>query len=369
MSMSGGSTGPQQVLSAIIGVLALLLLLGMAGFMLLNALAPERAREFLPRQEISEPTRRPLPAMWTPGATQTRTAETAAIRTPTSTASPTATETPRVPSGTAGPAGQIAFISSRSGSGDIYVMQADGSDQSRLFLDQLRQDRPRISPSGRLIAFESRPAGGSQPGAEVRVTDLDATLGFLLDDAARHASWSPDGERLVLVRGTQIVLVNADGGAGVALFDDPIGGPHLSVWSPDGDEIAYVRDEGDAVGIYLARVQDGASSLVAVMPQFVEITDLEWSPDGGRFLFCAVDRDAQVGIYTILYGGTGLEILLPDACDPSWSPDGTHFAFSADWDGLQNIYLALADGTVLDQLTRNQGQNYAPDWGGQPVVP
>lgn len=369
MSMSGGSTGPQQVLSAIIGVLAFLLLLGMAGFMLLNALAPQRARAFLPRQEIAEPTRLPLPATWTAVPTLTQTPDLPATPTPTTATSPTPMETPQLTGSTGDLAGQIAFISSRSGSGDIYVMRADGGSQRRIFLDQLRQDRPRLSPSGRLVAFESRSAGGSQPAAEVRISDLNATLGFLLDDAARHASWSPDGDRLVLARGSEIVLMNADGGGVVTLLDDPLGGPHFPVWSPEGSEIAYIRDEGDAVGIYLARVQDGASSLVAVMPQFVGINDLEWFPDGGGFLFCAEDRDAQVGIYSILYGGTGLEVRLSDACDPSWSPDGTHFAFSADWDGLLNIYLAQADGTVLDQLTRDQGQNYAPDWGSLPEAP
>lgn len=369
MSRSGGSAGPQQALSAIIGLLAFLMLLIMAGIMLLNALAPDRAGNFNPGSDDAERTGMPFPATWTPAAQRPIDTQPAAQ---VLTTTPVPSTTPLLPAATPaaspipGLEGQIAFVSSRSGSGDLYLMAADGSGQSRLFLDQLRQDRPRLSPSGELIAFESRSSESPQDDAEVRVSDLDAALGFLLEDFARHASWSPDGDRLVLVRGSEIALVDADGGGSVVILNDPIGSPHLPVWSPEGDEIAYVRQEGDAQAIYLARVQDGGTSLVAVMPQFVEIGDLEWSPDGTSFLFCAEDRNSEVGVYGILYGGTGLQLLVADACDPTWAPDGAYFAFVADWEGPENIYVARPDGTVVRQLTRDQGQNYAPDWGVLP---
>jgi hypothetical protein len=54
---------------------------------------------------------------------------------------------------------RIAFVSTRDGSADIYVMNADGSSQTRLSDDHIHGTLPVWSPDGRQIAF--LPIGGS----------------------------------------------------------------------------------------------------------------------------------------------------------------------------------------------------------------
>ncbi len=51
--------------------------------------------------------------------------------------------------------GKIAFTSNRDGNFEIYVMNSDGSNQTRLINNQSFDGHPAFSPDGRKIAFVS----------------------------------------------------------------------------------------------------------------------------------------------------------------------------------------------------------------------
>ena len=55
--------------------------------------------------------------------------------------------------------GKIAFVSSREGSPEIYIMNADGSGQTRLTNNPADVQEPGWSPDGRRIAFVSNRDG------------------------------------------------------------------------------------------------------------------------------------------------------------------------------------------------------------------
>src|SRR5947209_5767629 len=69
------------------------------------------------------------------------------------------------PSGTVPPGGggggRIAFISDRSGSYQVYVMNADGTGQTRLTNNKSVDSYPRLSRDGSKIVFESRRGGNT----------------------------------------------------------------------------------------------------------------------------------------------------------------------------------------------------------------
>jgi TolB protein len=55
--------------------------------------------------------------------------------------------------------GKIAFESNRDGNSEIYVMKADGSNQTNLTNNAAADYSPAVSPNGKMIAFTSNRDG------------------------------------------------------------------------------------------------------------------------------------------------------------------------------------------------------------------
>src|SRR5229473_3031682 len=89
---------------------------------------------------------------------------------------------------------KIAFTSM----GEVYVMNADGSNPTRLTNDPAGGSAPAWSPDGKKIAFTSM--------AEVYVMNADGSSPTRLTysrpdwDSADQAAWSPDGSKIALTR-------------------------------------------------------------------------------------------------------------------------------------------------------------------------
>ena len=93
-------------------------------------------------------------------------------------------------------AGRIAFSSYRDGNEDIYVVNADGTDEIRLTSDPSVDSSPDWSPDGRHIAFDSNRDGDY----EVYVMNADGsgltqlTHNRTIDGGPK---WSPDGNYIL----------------------------------------------------------------------------------------------------------------------------------------------------------------------------
>src|SRR5437867_3067492 len=137
--------------------------------------------------------------------------------------------------------GKIAFTSQRDeGNDEIYVMNADGTAQTRLTNNTANDFNPSWSPDGAKIAFTSdkdflfeiyvmNPDGTGQ----TRLTNNTADDDF--------PSWSPDGTKIAFMSNRdgnlEIYTMNANGTAQTRLTNNTAN-DFTPIWSPDGAKIA-----------------------------------------------------------------------------------------------------------------------------------
>jgi TolB protein len=136
------------------------------------------------------------------------------------------------------PDGQrIVFISTRSGTGQVWLMNADGSNQRQLTFDPREKDQvPDWKPDGTQIAYECVPA--------ICVMQADGTSQTQLTSPSGEAgdfgpAWSPDGTQIAFVRflndaDRNVYIMNADGSDPHAVH--PTGLQAVPAWQPRGGD-------------------------------------------------------------------------------------------------------------------------------------
>jgi WD40-like Beta Propeller Repeat len=186
-------------------------------------------------------------------------------------------------------------------------------------------------------------------------------------------SWSPDGSKIAYSRlrnttlsngppccdiqtSADIVVMNADGSD-----QTRISGPldHDPVWSPTGDEIAFVRDRT----LYVMR-SDGTQQVPVGVRNDAFGTDQEprWSPDGAELVFTHTDYlpddRSTSDIFRVKHDGSALRRLTNqgNASSPVWSPDGERIAFSA----LYQVHIMSSDGSLVVAVPNAPG--LPSDW-------
>jgi hypothetical protein len=204
---------------------------------------------------------------------------------------------------------------------DLFVMNADGSDQRRV-----------------------------------------TSLGNV--SLSSHLAWSPDGTKIAFAGPplsgyfSWIYVINIDGTG-----QSPLSEGTSPAWSPDGTKLAF----SDIGGLFLIN-PDGTGRTQITAPS--NLTDYDWwpiwSPDGKRILFqrgvgCDLDGNCEsIAFWTVNPDGSNPAKLTDTyAYGLDWSPDGKKIVFSSD----ANLFTMKADGSNVTKITNtnNEGE-WMPSW-------
>jgi Tol biopolymer transport system component len=260
-----------------------------------------------------------------------------------------------------GPNAGITFTSDRDGSPfvyDIYSMNADGSNQTRLTTAAAQDLDPAYSPDSEKIAFASLRDGNF----EIYVMNADGTgQTNLTNNPATDfgPSWSPDGQKIAFDRNGDIFVMNANGSGQTGLTNDPAQ-EDSPAWSPDGQKIAYRR--GNDIFVMNA---NGSSQTNLTNTGDAELYP-NWSPDGQKLAYTRNVSGGSIEVYAMDANGSNQTNLTNDASNdllPAWSPDGKLIAFETDRAGGDTeIFVMNANGSAQAPLTDNARSEEFPDW-------
>jgi Tol biopolymer transport system component len=258
--------------------------------------------------------------------------------------------------------GKICFQSDRDTNWEIYVMNANGSSQTRLTNNSATDWTCRWSPDGKQIVFISMRDNAQ---GEIYVMNADGSQQTRLTNNTAdewYPYWSPDGSKIVFssdVDGDHEIYVMNRDGSGVTQLTFNTAMDTVPSWSPDNSTIAFVSDrDAGAVEIYVMN-PDGSGQTRLTNNT---VTDLypNWSPDSGWIV-------SYTGGEVWRMKNDGSEATpLTDTTGDNWaavySPDGAYLAFSSDRDINQEVYAMYADGSGQTNLTNNSANDRYPHW-------
>jgi Tol biopolymer transport system component len=274
---------------------------------------------------------------------------------------------------------KIVFGSVRNnGNHDIFTMDLDGANQTRLTTSGAYDDQPKWSPDSNKIVFMSgRDANfeiytmNADGSSQTRITNNPAADGF--------PAWSPNGTKIAFVRGDlrnpstfEIYVMDANGSNEVRLTtDSAIDG--VPSWSPDGSKIVFMSGgssvfDPNAFEIYTINA-DGSNRTRLTNNTIVD-GQPSYSPDGTKILFASGNAMTPNGIeiYVMNADGSNRIQLTNNAVTdgfPVWSFDGANIVFasgSVNDENTVELFVMNANGTNPAKLTTNSNLDWFPDW-------
>ncbi|MDH3439955.1 MAG: CehA/McbA family metallohydrolase [Gammaproteobacteria bacterium] len=194
-------------------------------------------------------------------------------------------------------------------------------------------------------------------------------------------TWSPDGRTLIYSMMGSLWRQDLDSDTAVQLTDGP-GYDYQPDWSPDGNQVAFVRYLNDAMEL---NVLDLASGTVTALTADGAVNlEPRWSPDGAKLAFVSTRDNGRFHLYVgdvtenVLKASQLLEERRSDVeryyyseydheLSPSWSPDGSEILYVGNPEipyGSGAVWRRPADGSGMPALVRKEETSWRarPDW-------
>ena len=260
---------------------------------------------------------------------------------------------------------KIAFISDRTGSAQVWIMDADGSNSKPVTNLATEAGGVLFSPDGNNLVFTSE-VFPECPDDACNKQKLDAGRGSAVQarlyDALLYRHWN----RWQSPRRSHLFVVPAAGGTPKDLTpgsrDVPpfsLGGPDDYAISPDGKEVCFTMNAAEQpalstnTDLFVVPIEGGPVRKITVNP--AADSGPVYSPDGKYIGYRSQTRpgyESDRWRLTLLERATGKVTLLTEALDRwvssfTWAPDSTRLFFTAEDRGLQPIQFISVNGGAI----------------------
>jgi TolB protein len=279
---------------------------------------------------------------------------------------------------------QLVFVTTRAdGTADLWTLDLETRKPRPLTSGPGGDFRPAWSPDGRWIAFSSdrtsdmpfahgrwehlhvvdiyivHPDGsglkritepGGFCGSPKWTADSRRVLAYCMTaeqtlDNRRAAPEHPEDTRIVAIDITTGKASDVPAGPGVKFNPSPL----------RGELVAYIRRDGDAVGIHYSNRTRGPAG---------QVRTASWSPDGSQVVFHKRITFERKPLVTTFSRDQGYELTLT-AGGPSFNPAGDKFAFVGPAEKAMGAGVGVASvgGGTPQIVYRDPGRNIlGPQW-------
>lgn len=214
----------------------------------------------------------------------------------------------------------IAFTSTRSGNRNVWLKPVGSGEAVQVTKDEFRNENPIWSPSGEELAFLSSRGGQTGIWRIPYTGGTPALIKTFSESSVRLRSWSKDGATIYYEAQPRFFALDLKTGQATQLTDLDTAKLKAESFSiaPDGARVAYVSVGADGrSAVWIAPVRGGAPTQIA--------------DNAGH------------------------------ARNTVWHPDGERVLYSANVDGVYQIFAAYVDGQPPAQLTFSETNRFALD--------
>jgi len=237
---------------------------------------------------------------------------------------------------------ELFFHAGHGNAGRLLVASLDDGGRvscvSALLSERARNYHPRVSPDGRLLAFDSD-RGGERA---VFVSERDGSNPRRVSGSGYGAvpSWSPDMKWLAFIRGEEarprvwnLWLRDLSSGALQRHTSFRSGQVWGASWFPDGRSLCYSHEDQ----LVISRLDPRADSVIDTPRPGHLIRTPAVSPDGRRVVF-QVFKD---GVWLLNVQTRQVRRILddPTAEEFAWAPDGRRIAYHSRRNGAWRIWV------------------------------
>ncbi|HAB54401.1 MAG: hypothetical protein A2315_03485 [Ignavibacteria bacterium RIFOXYB2_FULL_35_12] len=267
---------------------------------------------------------------------------------------------------------KIVFISDRDSDGqihielgikgEVYTMNIDGTNQTRITENDFWDTSPKYSPDGKKIVYAS---AIDWLMSYIYIMDSDGSHIINLGNG-NYPTFSNDNSKVLYQTSGLMGIMNADGSNKKVLTDwadsiySTLGQDFPLQFSSDDRRILFISNRNNNDDIYTMTI-DGNDVKRLTNSEGYD-GSCSFSPDNSKILFVSY-RSGKAQIYIMDSNGNNQKQLTntPEFnIRPTFSPDGAEIVFISNRDNSTEVYTMNTDGTNQKRLTNNSASKDSP---------